>query len=46
MISVRLIGFWGFIFGIPVAAAFYAVGIFLLERFKREQDRRFQDGRQ
>ncbi|MDY7039738.1 MAG: AI-2E family transporter [Chloroflexota bacterium] len=46
MISVRLIGFWGFIFGIPVAAAVYAVGIFFLERFKREQDSRFQDRQQ
>jgi predicted PurR-regulated permease PerM len=42
MIGVRLIGFWGFIFGIPVAAAIYAVGIFFLERFKQEQDRRFR----
>ena len=38
MISVRLIGFWGFIFGIPVVAALYAMGIFFLERFKREKD--------
>ncbi|MBC7248887.1 MAG: AI-2E family transporter [Anaerolineae bacterium] len=41
MLSVRLVGVWGFIFGIPVAAAIYAVGVFFLERFKREQDDRF-----
>jgi predicted PurR-regulated permease PerM len=46
MISVRLVGVWGFIFGIPVAAAVYAVSIFFLERFKREQDSHYQDGRQ
>jgi len=42
MISVRLVGLWGFIFGIPVAGAIYAMGIFFLERFKREQDYRFR----
>lgn len=42
MISVRLIGFWGFIFGIPVVAALYAMGIFFLEQFKREKDNHHQ----
>lgn len=32
MISVRLIGFWGFVFGIPVAGALYTMGLFFLER--------------
>lgn len=37
MISVRLIGLWGFIFGIPVAGALYAIGLFFLERWKEQQ---------
>ncbi len=37
MISVRLIGFWGFIFGIPVAGALYTIGLFLLERYRVKQ---------
>jgi predicted PurR-regulated permease PerM len=39
MISVKLIGLWGFIFGIPVAGALYATGIFFLERWKEQQRR-------
>jgi predicted PurR-regulated permease PerM len=38
LIGVRLWGVWGFIFGIPVAGAVYAVGLVLLRRFKAEQD--------
>lgn len=38
MISVRLIGFWGFIFGIPVAGALYTIGLFLLERYRLKQE--------
>jgi predicted PurR-regulated permease PerM len=34
MISVRLIGFWGFVFGIPLAGALYTMGLFLLERYR------------
>jgi len=37
MISVRLIGFWGFVFGIPVAGALYTIGLFLLERYRLKQ---------
>jgi len=36
MVSVRLIGFWGFVFGIPVAGALYTIGLFLLERRRLE----------
>jgi predicted PurR-regulated permease PerM len=39
LIGVHLWGVWGFIFGIPVAGAIYAVGLAMLSRFKREQDR-------
>jgi predicted PurR-regulated permease PerM len=39
LIGVHLWGVWGFIFGIPVAGAIYAVGLALLSRFKHEQDR-------
>jgi len=38
LIGVRLWGVWGFIFGIPVAGAIYAVGLVMLRRFKTEQD--------
>ncbi|MFQ5812241.1 MAG: AI-2E family transporter [Anaerolineae bacterium] len=37
MISARLIGLWGFIFGIPVAGALYATGTFFLDRWKEQQ---------
>jgi predicted PurR-regulated permease PerM len=37
MISTRLIGLWGFIFGIPVAGAIYASGIFFLSRWQEQQ---------
>ena len=39
LIGTKLWGVWGFIFGIPVAGAIYAVGLAMLGRFKREQDR-------
>ncbi len=39
LIGARLWGIWGFVFGIPVAGAIYAVGLALLGRLKREQDR-------
>jgi predicted PurR-regulated permease PerM len=39
LIGARLWGVWGFIFGIPVAGAIYTVGLVMLRRFKREQDR-------
>jgi predicted PurR-regulated permease PerM len=37
MISARLIGVWGFIFGIPAAGAVYATGTFFLDRWKEQQ---------
>jgi predicted PurR-regulated permease PerM len=37
MVSVRLIGFWGFIFGIPVAGALYTMGFFFLERYRLKE---------
>ena len=36
MISARLIGVWGFIFGIPVAGALYAIGTFFVNRWKEQ----------
>ena len=39
LIGTKLWGVWGFIFGIPVAGAIYTVGLVMLSRFKREQDR-------
>jgi len=39
LLGVQLWGVWGFVFGIPVAGAIYSVGLAILERFKREQDR-------
>jgi predicted PurR-regulated permease PerM len=39
LIGARLWGIWGFIFGIPVAGAIYAVSLAMLGRLKREQDR-------
>ena len=41
MVSTRLIGLWGFIFGIPVAGALYAMGTFFLNR-RVEQQRESQ----
>jgi predicted PurR-regulated permease PerM len=37
MISVRLIGLWGFIFGIPVAGALYAIGTFFLNQWEEQR---------
>jgi len=37
MVSTRLIGLWGFIFGIPVAGALYAMGAFFLNRQEEQQ---------
>ncbi len=43
MIGVKLIGLWGFIFGIPVAGALYATGTFFLDRWKKEQRERLEE---
>lgn len=37
MISTKLIGLWGFIFGIPVAGALYATATFFLNRWGEQQ---------
>ena len=37
LISTRLIGLWGFIFGIPVAGAIYATATFFLNRWGEQQ---------
>lgn len=37
MVSVRLVGVWGFIFGIPVAGAIYATSAFFLNRWQEQQ---------
>jgi predicted PurR-regulated permease PerM len=37
MISARLIGVWGFIFGIPAAGALYTIGTFFLDRWRGQQ---------
>ncbi|MBN1890960.1 MAG: AI-2E family transporter [Thermoflexales bacterium] len=39
LVGVHAVGVMGFIFAIPVAAAIYALGVVVLERYKREQDR-------
>jgi predicted PurR-regulated permease PerM len=39
LVGVHMVGVVGFIFAIPVAAAIYALGVVVLERYKREQDR-------
>jgi len=44
MISVRLIGIWGFIFGIPVAGAIYATGTFFLDQWKEQQRGSLEEG--
>ncbi|RMF36229.1 MAG: AI-2E family transporter [Chloroflexi bacterium] len=38
LLSARVMGFWGFVFGIPLSGAIYSVGLVLLGRWKRAQD--------
>ena len=40
LIGVQLIGFWGFVFAVPIAAAIYSIGLVLLEQAKHRQDSR------
>ncbi len=40
LIGAQLIGIWGFVFAVPIAAVFYSIGLVLLEQAKRAQDRR------
>ncbi|MFZ1402621.1 MAG: AI-2E family transporter [Anaerolineae bacterium] len=38
MVGSQLMGFWGFVFGVPLAAAAYSITLVLLEQAKRRQD--------
>jgi predicted PurR-regulated permease PerM len=38
LISAKIMGFWGFFFGIPVAGAVYTITIVTLERIKQATD--------
>ena len=38
LIGAQLLGIWGFIFAVPIAAAIYTVGLLLLGQAKRRQD--------
>jgi predicted PurR-regulated permease PerM len=42
LISARIMGFWGFLFGIPVAGAIYTIAIVSLEQIKQNADAQFQ----
>ena len=38
LIGAQLLGIWGFVFAVPIAAAVYTVGVLLLDQAKRRQD--------
>lgn len=38
LVGSQLMGFWGFVFGVPLAAAVYSITLVLLEQSKRHQD--------
>ncbi len=38
LVGSQLMGFWGFVFGVPLAAAAYSITLVLLEQSKRRQD--------
>jgi predicted PurR-regulated permease PerM len=38
LIGAQLLGIWGFIFAVPIAAAIYTIGLLLLGEAKRRQD--------
>ncbi len=38
MVGSQLMGFWGFVFGVPLAAVAYSITLVLLEQAKRRQD--------
>ncbi len=46
LISTKVIGFWGFFFGIPVAGAIYIITVFALEQIKHAIDQRDQNRQQ
>ena len=39
LIGVQLIGVWGFVFAVPIAAVIYSIGLVILEQAKHTQDR-------
>lgn len=39
LIGAQLIGIWGFVFAVPIAAVIYSIGLVILEQAKRAQDR-------
>ncbi len=44
LVSTRLMGFWGFFFGIPVAGALYIISVVTLEEVKQAVDARDKQG--
>jgi predicted PurR-regulated permease PerM len=38
MIGWQLIGFWGFVFAVPIAAVVYSIGFVILERAVRQHE--------
>jgi predicted PurR-regulated permease PerM len=42
LVSAKIMGFWGFLFGIPVAGAIYTITIVSLEQIKQNADAQFQ----
>jgi predicted PurR-regulated permease PerM len=38
LLGVILMGFWGLLFGVPVVAIFYALGVYWLQRVKKQMD--------
>jgi predicted PurR-regulated permease PerM len=38
LIGWQLMGFWGFVFAVPVAAVVYSIGFVILERAVRQHD--------
>ena len=40
LLGTQLLGIWGFVFAVPIAAVIYSIGLVLLEQAKRRQDQR------
>jgi predicted PurR-regulated permease PerM len=38
LVSAKVLGFWGFFFGVPLAGALYIIGVVTLERAKQSAD--------
>jgi predicted PurR-regulated permease PerM len=43
LIGWQLIGFWGFVFAVPVAAVVYSIGFVILERTVRRSEEQAPD---